>query len=283
MGGTSAVLELTPSDRTRLGLKGKGMSPVRLVLTIRGDAFRPRRFADAVRLFEQLLDDVDAAHSPDEQPTMRWQLGELRSGSAVVSFVEAGRRANGNLDLNVPSLCVRGVRELEDGVSEPSTFGLDALGRVQRIGRIIGDGISGFGLESADSGEQAELTPTAAGNAQRLLAQASTLGAVEGRLDAVNTHGNLRFTVWDDVSGYAVPCRFDDSLFDEVVRALRTKVLVTGRVRRNPDGRPREISEITELRSLGGRPRRHSVLELEGVYAAMEGDTLAYLAEIRDE
>ena len=214
---------------------------------------------------------------------MRWQLGELKSGSAVVSFVEAGRRANGHPSLDVPLLCVRGVRELEDGIGEPSTLGLDALGRVQRIGRIIGDGISGFGLVSADSGEQAEFTLTASGNAQKLLAQASTLGAVEGRLDAVNTHGNLRFTVWDEISGYAVLCRFDDSLFDEVVRALRTKVLVSGRVHRNPDGRPREISEITELRSLGAGPQRRSVLDLEGVYAAMEGDTLDYMAEIRGE
>lgn len=259
------------------------MSPVRLVLTIKGDAIQPRRFADAVRLFAQLLDDVDAAHSPDDQPTMRWQLGELKSGSAVVSFVEAGRRADGHPNLNVPLLCVRGVRELEDGISEPSTFGLDALGRIQRIGRIIGDGVSGFGLESADSGEQTEFTPTAAGHAQRLLARADTLGAIEGRLDAVNTHGSLRFTVWDDVTGYSVRCRFDDNLFDEVVRALRTKVLVTGRVRRDPDGRPREIGEITAFRSLGAGSQHRSVLDLEGVYAAMEGDTLDYLAEIRGE
>ncbi len=260
------------------------MPPVRLVLTIRGDAIRPRRFADAIRLFEQLLDDIDAAHSADEQPSMRWQLGELKSGSAVISFVEAGRRANGQPDLNVPLLCVRGVRELEDGISEPTTFGLDALARVQRIGRIIGNGVSGFGLESADSGEQAELTPGATARAQELLARSYTLGAVEGRLDVVSTRGDrLRFTIWDDVSGYSVRCRFDDKLFDDVVKSLRTKVLVTGRVRRDPNGRPREIREITELRTFGGGSQRDSVLNLEGVYSGMEGTTLDYLAEIRGE
>ena len=261
------------------------MSPVRLVLTVKGDAIQPRRFADAVSLFQQLLDDVDAAYSPDDQPTMRWHLGELKSGSAVVSFVEAGRRPNGDPDLNVPLLCVKGVRELEDAVSEPETFGLNALARIQRIGRIIGDGVSGFVLESADSGERVDFTPTAAGHAQKLLARSHTLGAVEGRLEAVNTHGSLRCTVWDDVSGYSVNCRFDDSLFDVVVEALRmrTKVLVTGRVRRDADGRPREVSEITELRLLGAKSQRRSVLALEGVYAAMEGHSLDYLAEIRGE
>ena len=260
------------------------MPPVRLVLTIRGEAIRPRRFADAVRLFEQLLDDIDTAHSPDEQPSMRWQLGELKSGSAVISFVEAGRRANGHPDLNVPSLCVRGVRELEDGVSEPKTFGLNALSRIQRIGRIIGDGVAGFGLESSESGEQAELTPSATAHAQKLLARGYTLGAVEGRLDVVSTRGDrLHFSICDDVSGYSVRCRFDDKLFDEVVRALRTKVLVTGRVRRDPDGRPREIREITELRPLGVGSQHRSVLDLEGVYSGMEGNTLDYLAEIRGE
>lgn len=261
------------------------MSPVRLVLTVKGDAIQPRRFADAVRLFQQLLDDVDVALSPDDQPTMRWRIGELMSGSAVVSFVEAGRRPIGRPDLDVPLLCVRGVRELEDAISEPAIFGLDALGHIQRIGRIIGDGVSGFELESPGSGERVDLTPTAAGHAQRLLARSYTLGAVEGRLEAVNTHGSMRFTVWDDVSGYSVRCRFDETLFDEVVEALRTrtKVLVTGRVRRDADGRPREISEITELRPLGAASQRRSVLALEGVYAAMEGRSLDYLTEIRGE
>ncbi|MDE0047823.1 MAG: hypothetical protein OXU19_18515 [bacterium] len=256
-----------------------------MVLTVKGDAIQPRRFADAVRLFHQLLDDVDAAHSPGDQPTIRWRIGELKSGSAVVSFVEAGRRPNGHADLDVPRLCVRGVRELEDAISEPATFGLAALGRIQRIGRVIGDGVSGFELESPASGERVEFTPAAAGHARKLLARSYTLGAVEGRLEAVNTHGSLRFTVWDDFSGYSVRCGFDEALIDEVVEALRmrTKVLVTGRVRRDADGRPREISEISELRALGAAYQRRSVLDLEGVYAAMEGHSLDYLTEIRGE
>ena len=216
---------------------------------------------------------------------MRWRIGELTSGSAVVPFVEAGRRPNGHADLDVPRLCVRGVRELEDAISEPAIFGLHALGRIQRIGRIIGDGVSGFGLESPDTGERVDFTPAAAGHARKLLARSYTLGAVEGRLEAVNTHGSLRCTVWDDVSGHSVNCRFDDSLFDEVVEALRmrTKVLVTGRVRRDVDGRPREVTDITDLRPLGSASRRRSVLALEGVYTAMEGNSLDYLAEIRGE
>ena len=258
------------------------MSPVRLVFTVKGDMIPPRRFADAVRLFAQLLDDVDAAHSPNNEPTMRWHLGELGSGSAVIPYIGTGR-ADIEPNVNVPLLCVRGVRELEEGVLEPAVFRREEIGHIHHIGRMIQNGVSGFRLEAPDSLAHAEITPTAAAHAQKILARAYTLGAVEGRLDAVNTHGSLRFTVWDEVSGYAVLCRFDDSLFDKVVRALRTKVLVTGRVRRNPDGRPREISEITELRSLGAGQQHRSVLDLEGVYVAMEGDTLDYLAEIRGE
>ena len=63
--------------------------------------------------------------------------------------------------------------------------------------------------------------------------------------------------------------------------SLRTKVLVTGRVRRVPTagrakGRLQHFDHwVPGLSS--------SVLDLEGVYAAMEGDTLDYLAEIRGE
>jgi len=261
------------------------MSPIRLVFTIRGDTIPPRGFAEAIRLVAELLEEVDAANSPNNQPTMRWHLGKLGSGSAVVPYIGTGRQADIDPNVNVPLLCVRGVRELEEGVAQPAVFRREEIGHIHQIGRMIQNGVSGFRLEVPDSGAHAEITPTAAAHAQKLLARAYTLGAVEGRLEAVNTHGSLRFTVWDDVSGYSVRCRFDDSLFDEVVEALRmrTKVLVTGRVRRDPDGRPREIREITELRQLVAESQPRSVLDLEGVYSAMEGTTLDYLAEIRGE
>ena len=163
-------------------------------------------------------------------------------------------------------------------------FGLHALGRIQRIGRIIGDGVSGFGLESRTAASELTshlLRPGMPGNSWRGPTRSVPLKAAWSR----ETHGSLRCTVWDDVSGHSVNCRFDDSLFDEVVEALRmrTKVLVTGRVRRDVDGRPREVTDITDLRPLGSASRRRSVLALEGVYTAMEGNSLDYLAEIRGE
>ena len=260
------------------------MAPARFVITVKGEAIPPRRFADAVRLFAELLDDIDAAHSANNQPTMRWRLGELGSGSAVVPYVGTLRQPTVEPTVDVPLLCVRGVRELQEGVFEPSVFGRKEMEHIHQIGRMIRDDLAGFQLEAPDSGAHAEITLAAAANAARFLAKHETLGAVEGRLEAVNTHGDqLRFTVWDDVSGRPVRCHFDDSLLDHVVQALRTKVLVTGRLHRDPDGRPREIREIIELRPLGSAPRRRSVLELEGVYSAMDGDTLDYLAEIRGE
>ncbi len=260
------------------------MPPVQFVFTIKGDAIPPRRFAEAVRLFAQLLDDVDAAYSPNNKPTMRWRLGKLESGSAVVPYIGTSRTAAIPSTVNVPLLCVQGVRELQHGVGEPSVFGREEIGHIHQIGRMIRNGMSGFRLDAPDSGTHAEITPTAVANAAKFLAQQETLGAVEGRLEAVNIHGErLRFTVWDAVSGQSVRCRFDDSLFDKVIKALRAKVLVTGRVHRDPDGRPREIREITELRNLSLTPKRRSVLELEGIYSAMEGNTLDYLADIRGE
>ena len=147
---------------------------------------------------------------------MRWHLGELGSSSAVIPYIGTGR-AGIEPNVNVPLLCVRGVRELEEGVIEPAVFRREEIGHIHQIGRMIQNGVSGFRLEVPDSLAHAEITPTAVAHAQKILARAYTLGAVEGRLEAVNTHGALRFTVWDDVSGYSVRCRFDDSLFDEVV------------------------------------------------------------------
>ena len=66
------------------------MSPIRLVFTIRGDTIPPRGFAEAIRLFAELLEEVDAAHSPNNQPTMRWHLGKLGSSSAVVPYIGTG-------------------------------------------------------------------------------------------------------------------------------------------------------------------------------------------------
>ena len=262
------------------------MAPARLVFTITGDAIPPRHFADAVRLFAQLLDDVDSAHSATNQPTMRWRLGELGSGSAVVPYIGTPRQANVQPNVNVPLLCVRGLRELQNDVTKPSVFRREAIRRVHEIGRMIRNGMSGIRVEAHESGVHADITPTVVANAARFLTKHDTLGAVEGWLEEINIHVRpLRFTVWDDVYGQSVRCRFDEGLLDDVVHALRSKVkvLVAGRVQRDPDGRPREVSDITELRQLVPEFRRRSVLELEGVYSAMEGDTLDYLAEIRGE
>ena len=254
-----------------------------ITFTIEGDSIRPWSFAESVQTFERLLEDVDRICSADDRQTLRWELVKIGSGSIEMSLVGAPRSEDVAPNLNVPGHCVRAVQDVANGRVPQSDRNLRTVERVLAFRRSITGGLTGFNVDAPSTGEQVRITKAVVESAERLLARSTTIGAIEGRLEALNIHDRPRFTVYDAVTGAGTACFFGDELLKEVVGSVGAKVLVAGKIRRDRDGRPREIRGITEFRRLGRPIGSPSVLELEGVYSAMEGDTLDYLAEIRGE
>ena len=71
--------------------------------------------------------------------------------------------------------------------------------------------------------------------------------------------------------GAGATCYFKPEILDEVLQTVDSKVLVAGTLRRDFDGRPREIREIIEFRQIGRPSDSLSVLKLEGAYSDIKG------------
>ena len=176
---------------------------------------------------------------------------------------------------------MRIVQAVAEGNPPRSNLELRAIERISEFKRNLRNGLTAFRLDAPRTGDQAKITPTVVQIAEKILARSNTVGAIEGRMDAVNIHGRHRFTIYDAVTGTGTVCHFRHEMLNDVIQAIGKKVLVAGKLRRDFDGKPRDIREITEFRQLGRPDDSPSVLSLEGVYSDIEGDTLHYLAEIR--
>ena len=262
------------------------MPSTRFNFVIRGSAIPPRKFAQATQSFAQLLEDIDRELSSVNQRTLNWVVGEVHSGSSVVvEYVGQPRSNDISPIFEVPKVCVDGISQIESKPLIPRGFGFDAIAQLQRIADIASNGVSSFGVRAPDAQTESEITFRSSANTRTVIGQAYSLGGIEGQLEALNIHEQPRFTIWDSVTKRAVRCHFEmTEIMDLVIDSLGKKVLVVGRVRRDAQGVPREIREISHLRVLGTRDERGvSVTDLPGIYKDMVGDTLDYLAEIRGE
>lgn len=104
-----------------------------------------------------------------------------------------------------------------------------------------------------------------------------SVGAIEGQLDTISVHGRPYFTLYDAVTGRGVRCYFGDSRRAAVLAALGKKVIAHGRLRRDPGGLPRELTDLDEFEVLG-KPRG-SIKNLPGIYAGL--DVRKHLSDIR--
>ena len=251
--------------------------------TAEGDSIEPSDFGDALIKCQRLLERVDEIHSLDNRRTIRWKMGKLIPGSIGAPLTGVQRSADISPNLEVPRHCVRIVRAVADGVTPTSHRELKVIERISEFRGTIQNGVTGYRLDAPETNDQARITQAVIEIAERILARSDTVAAIEGRIEAVNIHNRLRFTVYDSVTGAGTRCFFRPEMLDEVLQTIGAKVLVAGTLRRDFDGRPREIRDIVEFRQIGRSSSFPSVLKLEGAYSDIEGDTLQRLAEIRGE
>lgn len=71
-------------------------------------------------------------------------------------------------------------------------------------------------------------------------------GAIEGRVQTLSSRTDLKFTLYD-VFGRAVQCHLRKGDEDRMRNAWDRWVVVEGRVRRDAEGRPKSIRQITDV------------------------------------
>ena len=111
-----------------------------------------------------------------------------------------------------------------------------------------------------------------------------SIGSVEGRLELVSLHpGRRHFHVCHTLTGKAVKCSLPPELEEDVKRSLGQRVIVSGLVSYDENGRPR-IVRSEKLRIMKEDRDLPSVKDMVGLAPDITGDmsTEDYIRVLRD-
>jgi hypothetical protein len=110
----------------------------------------------------------------------------------------------------------------------------------------------------------------------------TSIGSVTGSLDTIGRRGGTYATIYDEVHGLAVRCKFDEDLLPQVKEAFGRRVIARGVVHYSDET---GVSRVT-LHELEILPERlPSVAEMYGAFPNFTGglDSVEYVRRLRDE
>lgn len=254
------------------------MASTPVELTLDKDEITLADLAEAVAAFSGYLEQLDIAQSPNGRRTLDFRVTSLSYNSpALISAVAEPRENAGDNSAAVLTLAIRGIREIGAGGGRPNHVPDEALEHLKRLAGFSTNGHAGVTVTAPTLRLVAPVTSAVAQQIDRVLSQGETIGSIEGQLDTISVHGRPFFTLYDAVTGRGVRCYFPQQRNADVIKALGQKVIAHGRLRRDPGGTPREMSDLDYFAELG-HPEG-SADDLPGIFAGL--DVGAYLREIR--
>lgn len=211
-----------------------------LSISVAGERIEAQTFLEAVSTFLRLLRAVDT------QQAVRWRLATLRySSPAVVGFVgEPRSKKKPDVAAEVAHTLVSGLASLDRG-ERPAAFQDDALELSKRLAELKGrGGVESILLIDQDARlHSLAITPRVAASVDEFIGiKYESIGAIEGRLELVSSHGGmLRCNVYERVLGRPVVCDVSADLKRAVLEAFDQEVRARGIVKRDASGQARQI------------------------------------------
>jgi hypothetical protein len=134
-------------------------------------------------------------------------------------------------------------------------------------------GVNGRGLriEAPSLSLRSPISKAVVAQVEQVLSQGEAVGAIEGQLDTISVHAQPFFTLYDALSGRGVRCYFSNDRRAQVIAALGKKVIAHGRLRREPNGAPREMRDLDYFEVLG--EPSGSLDNLPGVYSGVDSES----------
>lgn len=242
--------------------------PADLELAFDVDELPLRAFVAAGERLSGLLREVASAYMGVEQEPARW-LVHVESGSVLLPL-----RGEPTSDEIAPSrvrelapIVAEGLAILESLPVRPPYFTDRALEHARELAKLASDDLP---VSVRNGQARASLSAQLVANVDKVLGPDDlSYGTVEGALDALNVHGQVkRFHVYDAVSGLRVECRFTAKVTLEDLRpAIGRRVAVRGVIRTRPDGRPVSI-DAEELHIF---PVEDELPSADAVYGLLRG------------
>jgi len=247
----------------------------------------PDRFTKAIRYFLGILRDLDAAISQNPKGTVSWGIHALSKGSpAVVAFRGQPLLVDRDYTPDIESECVEGLNRITTTGERSRRYSDATVFKIVRLARLQ----IGPPSERLDSirvsldGEKAVLSPSTLTNAQSLVEpRYESIGSLVGSLDSITVHSGNEFRVWNEVTGFAVRCRFSSEMMSQVKDLLGRRVVVHGSIRSNERGQPTSV-EVKDFETYPEESELPAIEEMSGLVDDFtDGMPLKdYLEAIRD-
>jgi hypothetical protein len=213
-----------PRDTITLGLSGE----------VAIDDFA--RAIDGLKELVQALCD-EYAHGTK----INWDVYSLEAGSAFATFQGVAEDNLGDGVLQVVEAYVQVGKTLESGGNLLYSPPIDRA--VRRITGVLNGRIDSIRFETDET--EAIIYSKLARRA-RAAHDFYAYGAIEGRVQTLSSRTGLRFILYD-AFGRAIPCYVSEGNEDMLRSAWDKWVVVEGRVRRDPTGKPVGIRKVTNI------------------------------------
>lgn len=183
---------------------------------------------------------------------------QFMSGSQVLAL-SPGPQADIDAVRTSFGVILSGLRDLGNpGTTEmPRGFDESSLADARRLAALAARGLGPVSIVRA--GVAANLNTSTIGVIDRLRSFGYQMeGSVEGRLDAVNIHDELRCTIYREFDGKGIRAEFEEQLFDSIRSHLGQRISAMGtvyydlahRIKRIKVSNVRRLHEDTEVPSI---------------------------------
>lgn len=212
-----------------------------ITLRISGDVHL-EDYLVAMRQFRALIEALNKDVASGVK--VEWSIDELMAGSAATTI-------KGGVSEEAWQSAVEAIVEAYEDVGsrmergQELPYSKEAADAAFGITDILNGRIDEIAFETDDMEAFVSSTVISSFDRPRQTAYYS-YGAIEGRVQTISSRTSLRFTLYD-VFGRAVQCHLRKGDEDRMRNAWDRWVVVEGRVRRDAEGRPKSIRQITDV------------------------------------
>jgi hypothetical protein len=211
-----------------------------ITLALSGDVYLDD-FIKAVSELRSLVNELsrDVARGAE----IEWSIEDLQAGSATTIFRGLAKEENEQQRVEAVVRAYAHVgTSMERGAEIPYSEGVAKAAR--GITSVLNGRIDEILFETEDM--EAVITNAVPRARQRSPVAVFAYGAVEGRVQTLSSRTGLRFILYD-VFGRGIPCHLPSDNKDMMRDAWDKWVVVEGRIRRDPAGKPVSIRDITDV------------------------------------
>jgi hypothetical protein len=206
------------------------------------------QLVSASSVFAQLIREVAKQYAGTDREPVRW-LVEVRPGSVKlpVRGVPTLERLSEDEVEEIATAVLDGLVTLDDRPERPKFFSDRALVEAKTLANMTTEQLP---ITVRNGNKAAPATKRLMTHVDEVLGPPrDSIGTVEGKLQALNTHERpRRFTIYDLLTDRRVDCFFSSRIeLDEVLAAVERRVAVTGIIKTRPSGERLSI-EAHELR-----------------------------------